>query len=263
MEHNPQPAAVLFLHSNSTAKEIFSRQAEALPEPFGFIAVDLPGHGQSDDAPDPAAAYGAPGFAAYIGGLIDQLALADVVVVGNSLGGHVALELAAHPAVRGIAISGTPPIAPGPGGVGQGYRTDNPDLGLSAQEQLEPAQILTFADAVRDDGTANEPLWTAAVTRADGRVRRYFFEWLTSQDRRDHARLAIDCPVPLAIINGRNDKVIQHAHVESLPYKNLWRGAVQYIEDAGHAPFWQQPEAFNAVLGPFLATIGTGKAPAR
>ncbi|MCS6828489.1 MAG: hypothetical protein NZ553_17880 [Caldilinea sp.] len=33
----------------------------------------------------------------------------------------------------------------------------------------------------------------------------------------------------------------------------LWRGAVQVIPGAGHAPQWETPEVFNALLGAFLA----------
>jgi pimeloyl-ACP methyl ester carboxylesterase len=33
----------------------------------------------------------------------------------------------------------------------------------------------------------------------------------------------------------------------------LWRGAVQTIPGAGHAPQWETPEAFDALLAAFIA----------
>lgn len=254
----PTDRVVMFIHSNSTGKEIFANQAGALGSGYGLVAIDLPGHGASERAADPARTYNFVGYAACVAEVIKALPLQQVVLAGSSLGGHVVLQLAGHPAVRGMVISGTPPIGPGVAGLAAGYNTDNPDLALSGQEHLQPEQIVAFADAVRDDGTHDHPLWTAAVGRTHGAARSQLFAAMASDSGPDQMRLVAECPVPLAIINGRADGVVRHAHIESLDYANLWSGRVQYIEGAGHSPFWQAPAAYNALLNRYLTELPPG-----
>lgn len=38
----------------------------------------------------------------------------------------------------------------------------------------------------------------------------------------------------------------------------LWRGAVQEIAGAGHAPHWEMADVFNALLADFLADCQAG-----
>src|SRR6202042_3719688 len=65
----------------------------ALTDRFEVIAIDLPGHGGSESLPAPIEPLPAA-MALEVAGLLDELDLADPHLVGNSLGGWVALELA-------------------------------------------------------------------------------------------------------------------------------------------------------------------------
>jgi hypothetical protein len=44
---------------------------------------------------------------------------------------------------------------------------------------------------------------------------------------------------------------------DSLKLPTLWRGATQVIAEAGHAPHWECPEEFDALLRAFAADCGT------
>ena len=92
------PALVL-LHTLRTQLDIFQRVFAALAGRYRVYAVDLPGHGHSDI---PAADYTADFFIDKIARLLDRLELRDAVVAGESIGGTIALALAArrHPRVR-------------------------------------------------------------------------------------------------------------------------------------------------------------------
>ncbi len=109
-----QGPAVVLIHGNSSSSRAFSRQLEGpLGKRCRLVAVDLPGHGESDDAKDPSA-YSLPGHARAVRAVVDALGLGEASFVGWSLGGHVALEMAPDlPRARGFVIFGTPPIASG------------------------------------------------------------------------------------------------------------------------------------------------------
>jgi pimeloyl-ACP methyl ester carboxylesterase len=82
---------VLAIHGLGATKGSFVPTAVALSDRFRVIAVDLPGFGDSDKPI--GAAYDARFFASACVDLLDALELDRVHVIGNSLGGRVALEL--------------------------------------------------------------------------------------------------------------------------------------------------------------------------
>jgi pimeloyl-ACP methyl ester carboxylesterase len=83
---------VLAIHGLGATKGSFLPTLAALSDRFRVIALDLPGFGDSDKPI--GAAYDPPFFARACTDLLDALALDRVHLIGNSLGGRVALEVA-------------------------------------------------------------------------------------------------------------------------------------------------------------------------
>jgi 3-oxoadipate enol-lactonase len=102
---------VLLIHGLGGSSRDWALQAPAIAAHFAIISADLRGHGRSDK---PRQRYSIPGFAADLAGLVGELNAAPVHVVGLSLGGMVALELAlSYPAlVRSLVIINSGPRAP-------------------------------------------------------------------------------------------------------------------------------------------------------
>jgi pimeloyl-ACP methyl ester carboxylesterase len=94
------PALVL-LHTLRTQLDMFQKVIPALATRFRVYALDYPGHGHSDA---PEGDYAAERFVAAVAGFLDRLNVEDAVVVGESIGGTIALLLAArrNPHVRGV-----------------------------------------------------------------------------------------------------------------------------------------------------------------
>jgi pimeloyl-ACP methyl ester carboxylesterase len=82
---------VLALHGLGGTKGSFLPTVAALGGRFRVIAVDLPGFGDSDKPI--GASYDARFFARAVVDLLDALELGRVHLIGNSLGGRVALEV--------------------------------------------------------------------------------------------------------------------------------------------------------------------------
>ena len=83
---------VVALHGLGATKASFLPTAAAMGEDFRFIAMDLPGFGESGKPF--GAGYDPPFFAAAVVELLDALELERAHLVGNSMGGRVALEVA-------------------------------------------------------------------------------------------------------------------------------------------------------------------------
>jgi pimeloyl-ACP methyl ester carboxylesterase len=82
---------VLMLHGLGATKASFLPTLDALARSYRAIGVDLPGFGDSDKPL--FGAYDPPFFARAIVALLDALELGRAHVVGNSMGGRIALEL--------------------------------------------------------------------------------------------------------------------------------------------------------------------------
>ena len=98
---------VVLVHGAGMHHVVWHWQARALTRHgFSVAAVDLPGHGESEDAPG---LDSVPASAEWLSGFIAALGPQPVRLVGNSLGAGIALALAAaHPAqVSALALLGT------------------------------------------------------------------------------------------------------------------------------------------------------------
>jgi len=87
-------APLVLLHGIGSSRHAWGPVVPALAAHFTVIAVDLPGFG--DSRPGPAHIEPTPAaLAAAVAQLLDDLGLTSPHLAGNSLGGWVALELAA------------------------------------------------------------------------------------------------------------------------------------------------------------------------
>jgi pimeloyl-ACP methyl ester carboxylesterase len=71
----------------------------------------------------------------------------------------------------------------------------------------------------------------------------------------DQKRAVEEARVPVAMVNGEADTVTRLSYVAALDYSTLWTGACHVIPNAGHAPFWDQPDTFNRLLAQFAGDV--------
>jgi pimeloyl-ACP methyl ester carboxylesterase len=84
---------LLLIHTIRTQLEYFRSLAPLLARSHTVYVIDLPGHGHSPI--DPSASFDEPYFRRAIVRLIEALDLSDVTIVGESIGGALALTVAA------------------------------------------------------------------------------------------------------------------------------------------------------------------------
>jgi pimeloyl-ACP methyl ester carboxylesterase len=84
---------LLLIHTIRTQLEYFRALAPLLAGSHTVYSIDLPGHGHSPI--DPSASFDEPYFRRAVISFIEELDLADVTLVGESIGGALALTVAA------------------------------------------------------------------------------------------------------------------------------------------------------------------------
>ncbi|CDG83146.1 alpha/beta fold hydrolase [Janthinobacterium agaricidamnosum] len=250
---------ILFIHGNSTCRGVFHHQLQGqLGAHQRLITFDLPGHGQSGNAPDPVHSYTRPGFAEATVELLGKLGVDEAIVVGWSLGGHIGIEMMPHFAgLRGLMISGTPPVAND--NMAQGFK-GSPHMGLAGKQELSQEEVAIFAKAIFGD--LDDPFLRNAMVRSDGRFRSRLFEAARAGAGVDQRQAVESSLVPLAVLNGADDQIVNLDYIDSLRYANLWQGECKRLDGVGHAPFWHKPAAFNQLLLRFAADVSSGRADA-
>lgn len=243
---------LLFIHGNSSCKEVF----EALwdrPElrQFRCIGFDLPGHGASGDAEDPEASYTIPGYAAATAHVIAELGLKRPLLVGWSLGGHAALELALSQGdIAGVLITGTPPIGPGPALLQGGFTPFTFEQSTGDENATDEALTVYAGHMYGLPREEFEP-FMPALLRTAGRARSRMTEHWLSHDGASHLEFAKTGKVPLAIVHGDKDPFVDAAFLDTLASNRLWGGQIHHMEQSGHASFLDAPDLFASLLSQF------------
>ena len=251
-ESDGQGPPVVLIHGNSWSSRVFSRQLDGpLGQRFRLIAVDLPGHGASDDAEDPSA-YSLPGHARAVRAVLDALGIDEAHFVGWSLGGHVALEMAPdlrNP--RGFVIFGTPPLTSGEG-MSEAF-FPNPAMKVTFQDKIESLEASAYVAAFFRPGFADiPPFFLDDVLRTDGRARSNLGASIGPGEFHDERAVVRDLRAPLAVLHGGEEQLVNGRYFDSVAMPTLWRGAVQTIADAGHTPQWETPKVFDALIEAFV-----------
>jgi pimeloyl-ACP methyl ester carboxylesterase len=243
---------VMLIHGNSASGRVFQPQLES---EFGrkhrVIAMDLPGHGDSDPAAD-LAAYSMPGYAKVVAETAQALGMEDAIFVGWSLGGHVVLE--AHnllPNARGFVIFGTPPLA-FPPAMEEAF-LPNPAMGVGFAPEVTEEQATAYANAFFAPGASVDLApFVRDILRTDGNARAGLGASIRPDGYQDEVVIVANLSIPLAILHGAEEQLVNADYIRGLTIPTLWRNEIQLIEGAGHAPQWEQPEAFNGLLEQFI-----------
>lgn len=99
---------VLLLHGLGSSARDWENQADHFEKSQDLIIPDLRGHGRSSK---PAGPYSIEGFSSDVAGVIEQLGVGPLPIVGISLGGMVGFQLAAdrpHLVSRLVAVNALP-----------------------------------------------------------------------------------------------------------------------------------------------------------
>jgi pimeloyl-ACP methyl ester carboxylesterase len=96
-------APLVLLHALGLSRRSWDPVLPVLAARFDVIAVDLPGFGESAPRPEPGEVPPAA-LAQSVADLLDDLGISAPHVVGNSIGGWVALELASRRPVASLTL---------------------------------------------------------------------------------------------------------------------------------------------------------------
>jgi pimeloyl-ACP methyl ester carboxylesterase len=244
---------IVLIHGNSCSGQAFERQfASSIADKYRLVALDLPGHGDSSPAMDPDTAYSLRGYAETLVQFVDRRGLQAAIFVGWSLGGHIVLQAAEQlDRALGFMVFGTPPLAR-PFAPAECFLPHEGSSHLFT-ESLAEAERRSFAALMfRSEGAVIPESFLADIQRTHPLARSRLLSKLLTEEFEDEVAIVERLPAPLAVLHGEHDQLVNAGYVRALSRFEIWRGSAQIIPDAGHAPQWENPESFNALLEDFI-----------
>jgi pyruvate dehydrogenase E2 component (dihydrolipoamide acetyltransferase) len=248
------PVTLVFVHGLGGSQTTWATVLGNFAESARVVALDLPGHGASSKpSPDEGGDYSLPALAAAVGEVIEKLDLAPAVLVGHSLGGAAALDLAlSRPKlVRGLVLVNS-------AGLGAEVSGDLLDR-IEAEPSREEAQQLLelfFADKrfVLDRGI-DDMYASRTAPGADAAVKAAAAASFSREGQtiRYDERLS-ELTQPLLIVWGERDAVLPAAHGVSAA-KAVPRAWFELLDGIGHVPQIEASGAFSDIVKRWLATL--------
>jgi pimeloyl-ACP methyl ester carboxylesterase len=231
---------IVLLHGLTFDRAIWEPIIKQLADRFTCIAVDLPGHGESDG---PQRVF--DDVARAIHQLLDDLAIEPPVVVGHSMGGALAASYAAHHPVRGLVLVDQAPcvrpfaamihqVAPALGG--ENFRAAFEPIRQSIGVELLPeAQRTSILAGQRIDQDLILGYWDELLATTPDEL----------QARIDRELKAISVPV-LGVFGQTLDTTTREHLLGHLPTAEIeeWPGL-------GHMVHLMEPERFAGLLAEF------------
>ena len=244
---------LIFVHGNSACKEVFHHQVSAFAKNgHAIAAIDLPGHGASANAVMPETQYTIPGYALIIKKVLDKLSLSRPLLIGWSLGGHIAIEMIGRGFdAAGALIVGTPPAGPGMADFEHAL-LPSPFMSVTMNEHASEDDIRLYTQNLYGALDPIPELFFDAGLRTDGRARRIMgAHWAQGEEGCHQRTVAAGTDRPICLVHGMDDPFISYNYLKSVEWRSLWSGKFFELEGVGHAAFIEAPNKFNEILSAF------------
>ena len=243
---------VLFIHGLGSSADRWLDIPDALSL-LGLhsIALDLPGFGLSAKPEDMDYTIGR--FVQVVVDFIRKIGMQKTSIVGHSLGGYIAAQLAAEHAgvVDRLVLIDTSGMLDGPTPLLQQYLD-------AAMNPAKKAVRAVFEQLVADPIRIPEVLVDGFIYRISQAGAKHAFK--SAYDNSVNTRIGAgrlkqigNGNIPTLILWGRQDRLIPLEYFRAFQ-ESISRSNVAIVEDAGHAPFAEKPAIVCELLHKFLVT---------
>ena len=258
--------ALLLIHGMAGSSATWRAVIPALSKRYRVLAPDLLGHGESTK---PRGDYSLGAFAASLRDLLDALDIGRATVVGQSLGGGVAMQFTYQHReyCRRLALISS-------GGLGPDLNWILRILSAPGAELLLPVvaprpilhvgnKLGAWLTSLGVQSPRAGEMWSAYSSLSDQQTRQAFLRTLRSVvDYRGQAvsalgKIHVSHGLPTLLIWGEEDRIIPvahgHAAHDAVPGSRL-----EVLPGVGHFPHVESPMAVVDILDDFITTTAQG-----
>lgn len=224
------PIKTVTIHANSTSASLMDGIRCAT------LNLSLPGHDDVQLDND----YSIPNLRAYVS---ERIGDEECILIGNSLGGLLACEIADQVRARAIISIAIPPLNYD---VLDGFMLENRFTAIAMKPELEETEIRELSSALLDDPKKRDT-FADAVRRSDPRVREGLFASIMGGDLRDERAVLAKLDIPMLFVACDQDIIVNNEKFDSVDF-----GEVIHA-DGGHLLPFENPQLTNEIVDGFLS----------
>lgn len=212
------------------------------------IALDLPGHGASGrtDVPED---YGFLNFSSIVAAVLERLDLHKVILVGHSIGGHVAMHVSRFTdRVAAIMIVAAVPLDDA-SALGNAYNLDGSltaIFGGNATDEIlcdawlhGPRHLPTIKDSYQNTHSVFQQAVTQNIT-----------SFLSPPNFTSEKELLVNKRV--AFVYGEEDKLVRRSSVDALATDLAPAHEMHFVAHTAHFPHLEAPAEFGNIMRNFI-----------
>ncbi len=236
---------IVFIHGNSSSSNVFqSIQDSELS--YSTLTFDLLGHGNSPKSKN-IKDYSILNHCKLSIELINSIE-GDKVLVGNSYGGHIAIEIAEKiNNLKGLVIFGTPPVKK-PLNFDEAFSA-NDALPTFFSEKPELEQIKKAIEVCTKNQNVNDILVDDFI-KTDSKVRVAIVDDVSNPDVfQDEYSIFYNLNIPKLILQGEFDPLISLDYIKIVIDES--HSDFKLIKDCGHYISLEKPEEFLNIIKEF------------
>jgi len=243
---------LVLLHGNSSSSHIFKSILDNKSIEQRVLAIDLPGHGYSDRSINPSKDYGMIPSKKIVIDVINKLSLDNYILAGNSLGGHIAMEIApVLKELKGLLIFGAPPLK-SPINIEEAFLPNDVLAPFLTEHTPETELDNSFNRIMR--GTELSKFIKSGFLNTDPKVRSAILNDLNTLGAfGDEADIVLNLEVPIYVIHGLLDLTVNFDYIKKL-LKNS-SAKIFEIDNCGHYPTIESPQLFISHLTKILGEV--------
>jgi 2-hydroxy-6-oxonona-2,4-dienedioate hydrolase len=237
---------VLLMHGLGGSIESWMNNIVELAKSFRVIAVDLPGFGLSDK---PKMSYTIKFYKEFVVQFLKQLQLGQVSIVGSSLGGHVAAEVAIyHPSIVRRLVLTSPA-----GALPRSFK-GSPALWkyikvINARSVQQVKKALSAVDNKPVEDSYAQLVYEKFMMPG---AKEAFLSALAGSARAPRLNNRLNkIKAPVLLLWGKEDYMIPVKFAET--FVKMKNCRIILLENCGHRPHFERPELFNKIVSDFLA----------
>jgi pimeloyl-ACP methyl ester carboxylesterase len=233
---------LIFIHGSGGDHRIWIKQYTQLTDDFNIVAIDLPGHGQSEGNGEQEVTP----YVEWVKNLIDSLALENPILIGHSLGAAISLVFAIQ---YEEMLSAIVPV-------GGGAKMPVNEMILKGLK-TEPEFVIGLAAKFSVAKENRERLSRTVIEGLSRANPDVLYGDLLACDRLDITSSISRIGVPAFIICGADDKMTPPALSQYLR-DNIPNSQMSLVDNAGHMVMLENEKLFNEHLKTFVQSLPYG-----
>lgn len=254
LKNQEKKQSIFFIHGNSSSSKTWIPQLNStLLNGYRLIAIDLPGHGDSEASIHPENDYSIRGLGRILANAIQMLSMDNpYLLVGISLGTNfIAESLTFGLQPHGLLLGGSCIV--GEKFSISSFALPNTHVHVVFTDTATDEDVKSYASEVMTN-KQNIEEFISDYFIVSPTFRPLLSQSIEQGQYSDEIELMQRSGLPILVVFGKDEQIVNPDYLDEAPFV-FWNDGVFKIPGANHLVHSDQPDVFNQLLGAYANDI--------